>query len=116
MVIYPHGGDVVVIEPGYADFKYITPDAENVELLSPILAINGVTEDYKLIEPGHESMEEINPMGVIGRQIIKNTDREFMGTVRCQIVGRKPDLENCQVSFDLRQRDYSAVVESVLEG
>lgn len=115
-VICPNGVDETVIEPGYLDFKYITPDAEDVELLNPIQAASPALEDYKLIEPGYESMEEINPMGVRGRQIIKNTDREFMGTVRCQIVGRKPNLENCVVSFDLRQRDYSEVIEAVLEG
>lgn len=116
-VIFPGANEEVLIKPGLPDFKRIIPtyDAVGIELIVPILATEERSNDYKLIVPGFENVEVIQPMGVRGEQVVKNTNREFVGSVRCQVVGRKPDVENCTVSFDLRQRDESSVVAVALE-
>jgi hypothetical protein len=72
--------------------------------------------NIKVVTIGSENVKSVRLTGIRGKQVVKNTDREFVGNVRCQIIGRKPDLENCTISLDLRQRDYSDVVASALEG
>jgi hypothetical protein len=116
-VIFLGNIEITEIEIGNEDFIFVVLDSTEIEQITATgVAQENGSSDYDLVEIGRENEEELNLIGIRGNQVVKNTDREFIGNVRCQIVGRSLDLEKCEVTFDLRQRDYSDVVASALGG
>jgi hypothetical protein len=77
--------------------------------------IDSGSADWLEVVSGRADAELITLMGPAPTEVA-GTSRTFVGLVRCQVVGINRDVAGCIVSLDLRQRDYSAVVASVLGG
>jgi len=75
-----------------------------------------VSDSSDVLEIRHDAVDSdlLVFLGARGRITIPGTTRTFVGTVRCQVVNIRRNIADCTVSLDLRQRDYSAVVESAI--
>lgn len=106
--------DVTEIDIAQTDYDEIWQGHADYEILEFVGVESTEEDDYDEITYGLTDYDLITFMGVRSPQVIKNSNREFAGNVRCQVIGKSVDLETMNVTLDLRQRDYSTVIEDLI--
>lgn len=115
-IIYLGSGEITEIQIGAEDILEIVNDYGDTEILQYIGPDKETADDYDLVEHESTDIEELAFIGIRRTDILRNTSRTFVGNVRCQVIGKSIDPATCEVSYDLRQRDYSEVFAEVIGG